>query len=91
MTGIVEAIKTRAARVSKYTGEEGPDVAAATEDDVDPKTEFVQRGSARMSGLMPGRWSLSARKVGPTGGGDPITLEVLVRPGQSAPATLRFD
>jgi len=61
------------------------------EDDVDPKTEFVQRGSARMSGLMPGRWSLSARKVGPTGGGDPITLEVLVRPGQSAPATLRFD
>ena len=60
------------------------------EADVDPRTEFVQRGNARMSGLAPGRWSLSARKVGPASSGDPLTQEVFVRPGQAVPATLRF-
>jgi len=34
VTGIIEAIKRRAARVSEYTGEAGPDVAANTEDEL---------------------------------------------------------
>jgi len=61
------------------------------DDEVDPKSEVIQRGTGKMTGLKPGRWNVSVRKIGPMGGGDPVEQEVLVRPGKTAEALLRFN
>ncbi|MAB81092.1 MAG: hypothetical protein CMJ89_17235 [Planctomycetes bacterium] len=61
------------------------------EQDVQSKTDFIQRGSTTLTGLKPGRWIVRAQRVGPSGGGSRPEEEVTVQAGRTANASLSFD
>lgn len=52
----------------------------------EPQFSFLQSGSTRLSGLRPGRWSVTASPAGPPGGeaGEPEPKEVVVEAGETA-------
>jgi protocatechuate 3,4-dioxygenase beta subunit len=57
----------------------------STADGADPKTEILQGASVRLTGMRPGRWSVSVEPLGPSGGGDgaapqEVEVEVGVEP-----------
>ncbi len=64
-----------------------------TSSGAEPKFAFLQTGSTKLSGMRPGRWSVSVSHAGPgndDGAADPEPKEVVVAAGEAAPLTFNL-